>query len=415
MTTALPQSLRDTRDVDPYPLYERLRERGPVVHDQGMAAWLVLDYAGCAFVERREDLFEEPTGSLPGAAHITGRRDLRALVGVEHDTLHRALSHRWRPGPIRPYSGEVVRPILAERLAVLAEGDRFEIFADVASIVPIRVIARVLGLPDEDDATLRRTKGWLEAVLAWRHSYGADLEIREAAIEATGRLAPVLLDVIRERRDRRRDDMISWLWAAGAQVATDWDEDDVLANATFLFEAGSETTSLLICSVMKRLLDEPMRRRAAVLADDEVLRWYVEEVLRHSTVVHWRARRATRDVRLGGVTIRADDMVHPVNAAANRDPGYWERPGEFDPGRPRIASHLGFNVGPRHCAGAHLSRLQTVEAVTALFRTFPDLHPDPDAPPPILAGYVTRAWRPLHVRHTPRSVASVRAELLEHE
>lgn len=349
-----------------------MRQHGPIVRDEGMAAW---------------------------------------LVGTEHDTLHRALSHKWRPQPIAPYAAEVIRPVLAERLAGLAEADRLELFADVASIVPIRSIARILGLPDEDDVTLRRTKGWLEAVLAWRHTYGADDAVREAAIEATRQLAPQLLDVIRERRDRPTRDMISWLWTAGTQVAADWSEDDVLANATFLFEAGSETTSLIICSVMKRLLDESVPRRWAILGDAEAFRWYMEEVLRHSTVVHWRARRATRDVELGGFTIRAGDMVHPVNAAANRDPDHWERPDEFDPGRPRLASHLGFNVGPRHCAGAHLSRLQAVEVVTALFRAFPDLHLDPDAPPPIFAGYVTRAWRPLHLRHAPRPGGSVGSDV----
>ena len=405
-------SLRDTRDVDPYPLYEALRPFGPVVRDEGMAAWLVLDHAGCALVERQEDLFEEPTGSLPGAARITGRRDLRALVGLEHDTLHRALSHEWRPGPIAPYAAEVIRPILGERLAGLAGAERLELFSDVASIVPIRIIARILGLPDEDDVTLRRTKGWLEAVLAWRHTYGADDAVREAAIEATRQLAPRLLGVIRERRQRPTGDMISWLWTAGTAVTADWNEDDVLANATFLFEAGSETTSLLICSVMKRLLDESEPRRRAILGDAEALRWFIEEVLRHSTVVHWRARRATRDMQLGGATIRAGDMVLPVNAAANRDPDHWDRPDEFDPGRPRLASHLAFNVGPRHCAGAHLSRLQAVEVVTALFRAFPDLRIDRDAPPPIFAGYVTRAWRPQFLRHARRSGRAVRSDVL---
>ncbi|CAN5669854.1 cytochrome P450 [soil metagenome] len=395
---ALP-SLRDMRDVDPYPLYEELRGRGSVVWDGGMDAWLVLDHPGCALVERREDLFEEPTAGMPGAAAITGRRDLRALVGEQHDTLHRALSHSWRPGPIAHYAEAIIRPVLAQRLASLAGSDRLELFEDVASRVPIRVIARVLGLPEEDEATLRRTKGWLEAVLAWRHSYGRDAALREAAEEATRQLTPLLMGVIRERRAHPTDDMLSWLWAAGEQVFPDWGENDVLANATFLFEAGSETTSLLICSVTKRLLDEPLDRRVAVLADDESLRWYIEEVLRHSTVVHWRARRATRDVELGGETIRAGDMVHPVNAAANRDPAHWERADEFDPGRPRLASHLAFNVGSRHCAGAHLSRLQAVETLRALFATFADVVLDDDAPAPIFAGYVTRAWRPLHLRH----------------
>ena len=53
-----------------------------MIVEMGMAAWLVLDHEGCTFVERREDLFAEPTSSLPGADEISGRRDLRALVGV---------------------------------------------------------------------------------------------------------------------------------------------------------------------------------------------------------------------------------------------------------------------------------------------------------------------------------------------
>jgi cytochrome P450 len=411
---ALP-SLLDVRDRDPYPLYEDLRRRGSVVRDEGMGAWLVLDHAGCTFVERREDLFEEPTSGLPGAAAISGRRDLRALVGEEHDGLYRAISHAWRPVPIGPYTTSVFRPVLADRLETLARAGRMELFGDVATRVPIRNIASILGLPADDEEALRRAKGWLEAVLAWRHSYGRDPVLREAAEEATRQLSPILLETIVERGERPTGDMISWLWDSGRAIFDDWSAEDVLANTTFLFEAGSETTSMLICTTTRRLLWETPERRATILADRDALRWFMEEVLRHSTVVHWRARRATRDVGLGGVTIRAGDMVHPVNGAANRDPAYWERPDEFDPARPKLASHLAFNVGPRHCAGAHLARLQAAEAVTGLWRAFPDLALDPDAPPPIFAGYVTRTYRPLHLTYAPRMASKVRSDVLGQE
>lgn len=406
-------SLRDTRDIDPYPVYAELRVQGDVLWDAGMGAWLVLDHEGCAFVERREDLFEEPTSSLPGALQITGRRDLRALVGAPHDTLHRSLSHEWRPKPIAPYGADIVRPVVADRLAALASADRLEVFEDVSSIVPIRVIARILGLPDEDDATLRQAKGWLEAVLAWRHTYGADVEVRDAATQATHNISPMLLDVIRARRDQPGHDLISWLWAAGRDVAEDWGEEDVLANATFLFEAGSETTSLLICTVLQLLLEESPAERAAILADPAALHRYIEEVLRHTTVVHWRARRATQDVELGNVTIRAGDMVHPVNAAANRDPIHWEQADTFDPSRARLSAHLAFNIGPRHCAGAHLARLEATEIVAALFRAFPDLAHDDIGVRPKFTGYVSRAWRPLHLRHASTSAEAVRAAVLD--
>lgn len=408
-----PVSLRELRDVDPYPAYERMRAAGNVLWDAGMTAWLVLDHEGCAWVERNEDLFEEPTGTLPGATEIVGRRDLRSLVGPQHEILHRALSHGWRPAPVAPYGPELVRPLLADRLAALAPQPTLELFRDVAWIVPISVIAGVLGLEDRDVETLGEAKAWLEAVLAWRHTYGEDPEILVAALAATRALEPALLDVVRARKDDPRDDTISALWTVGRQVAPDWGEQDVIDNAKFVFEGGSETTGLFLCNAVHRLLELDPAARAAVVADRAGLAAFLEEVLRHTTVVHLRARRATRDVTLDGVQIRAGERVLAINAAANRDPGRWPDPSRFDPARPRLASHLAFNVGPRHCAGAHLARLEVSEAIQALFAAFPDLDGDPTAPAAEYLGFVSRAWRPLHLRHAIRTsteaLAAVRA------
>jgi cytochrome P450 len=393
-----PVSLRDLRDVDPYPAYEQIRAVGSVVWDAGMSAWLVLSHDGCTFVERREDLFAEPTGTLPGATEIVGRRDIRSLVGEEHDAIHRPLSHAWRPDPIAGYTADAVRSLVAERLTGLAGRERIELYADFARLLPIAVVARVLGLPDADATTLDQAKGWLEAVLAWRHSYGEDPDSRAAAIAATKALEPALLETVRARRDRPEADAISLLWETGRASFPDWGERDVLDNARFLFEGGSETTAFLICNAVHVLLGHEPDQRAAWLEDSEQWRLFLEEVLRHTTVVHLRARRATTDVVLEGVPIAAGERVIAINAAANRDPARWERPAAFDPARPRLFGHLAFNVGPRHCAGAHLARLEASEAIRALFAAFPNLERDPAGPAPSCMGFVSRAWRPLHLR-----------------
>jgi cytochrome P450 len=396
-----PVSLRELRDVDPYPGYELIRAAGPVTWDEGMRAWLVVGHDDCTFVMRREDLFAEPTGSLPDAPRIVGRRDIRSLVERQHERLHRAVSHAWRPAPIAHLALEAVRPLVADRVSRVADTSRFELYEGFARLLPIAVISRVLGLPDADAATLHQARTWMEAVLAWRHSYGEDPEARAAAIEATRQLEPLLVDTVRDRRDRPRDDAISLIWQVGRGIFPDWSERDVIDNAKFMYEGGSETTAFLICTAIHHLLRMPASARAATLADAAAFGAFQDEVLRHSTVVHLRARTATQDVVLAGVAIAAGERVIAINAAANRDPARWERPTELDPTRPRLYGHLAFSVGPRHCAGSHLARMEASEAIRGLFRAFPDLDRASDQPATQPVGFVSRAWRPISLVHPP--------------
>jgi cytochrome P450 len=404
--------LDDLRDIDPYPGYERMRAAGPVVWDPAMAAWLVLSHDGCAFVERNEDLFAEPTGSLPGAAQIVGRRDIRSLVGGPHEALHRSLAHAWQPDPIAPLAVAAVRPIVAERFASLAAGTHLEVFGDVARLLPIAVVGRILGLPDGDRETLDRAKGWMDAVLAWRHSFGTDPDLRASAERATRSLEPALLETVRERRERPRDDAISLLWAAGRHVASDWGERDVLDNAKFIFEAGSETTASLITAAVHRLLQRPAAERERIATDPSAFAPFLEEVLRHSTVIHLRARTATAAVPLGGVVIEAGARVIAVNAAANRDPARWEEPDRFDPDRQRLWGHLAFNVGPRHCVGAHLARMEAAEVIGGMWRALPGLEHRGGALAAVPMGFVSRTWRPVELAHRETDPAEARTRVL---
>ncbi len=396
-----PVSLRDLKDVDPYPAYEAIRAAGPVTWDEGMRAWLVVTHAGCTFVLRNEDLFAEPTGGLPDAERIVGRRDIRSLLGDDHATLHRAVSHAWRPEPIAPLADGAVRPLLGERIAAVAGRPTLELYEELARLLPIAVISRVLGLPDAGQEELDRAKTWMEAVLAWRHSYGEDPDARAAAVVATRQLEPILRETVRARRDAPAEDFIGLLWSVGRTIVPDWDEQDVIDNAKFMFEGGSETTAFLLTTAVHRLLEQPELVRARILADPERLDLFIEEVLRHSTVTHMRARRATREVEVEGVRIPAGDRVLAVNGAANRDPVRWERPGEIDPDRPRLRGHLAFAVGPRHCAGAHIARMEVREGIAGLFRAFPDLARAPGSPEPAPIGFVSRSWRPLLLAHAP--------------
>jgi cytochrome P450 len=390
-------SIKDLADIDPWGFYEDRRAEGSVTWDERAGAWLVVGYEDCAFVERHEDLFAEMTASLPGADRLTHPREFRLLTGEPHRILHKQLSELWKPAAIEGIRGPLVQRIILRTIDAFREAGHAELWRDFAAIVPIAVVAELIGLPSDDAAQLRTCKEWTEVVLRWRHTYGEDAEIIEAAASASSRLDPLILPVIEERRTRRTGDLTSVLWDAGEALFPDWSAVDVLANLKPLFEAGSDTSANLICSSMYAVLTDPAVREAVADGGEPLVR-LVEETLRMRTVVHWRARVATQDVVLGGVTIKAGDRVHPVNGAANRDPDRYAAPDTFDLTRKGYYSHLAFNVGPRQCAGAPIARMEAYEAVRLLLRELPGMHLDSAQPEPRYTGYVVRSFRPLHVR-----------------
>ena len=90
-----------------------------------------------------------------------------------------------------------------------------------------------------------------------------------------------------------------------------------------------------------------------------------------------------------------------------------DRPAELDPDRPRLWGHLAFNVGPRHCAGAHLARMEATEAMLGMWRAFPDLARAPGAAPAGSVGFVSRVWRPIELVHAPIATEDARARILD--
>jgi cytochrome P450 len=116
-----------------------------------------------------------------------------------------------------------------------------------------------------------------------------------------------------------------------------------------------------------------------------------------------RVRQALEDVELGGELIRKGDRVHPINAAANRDPSRYPEPDSFRLDRKGWASHLTFNVGPRQCVGAALARLEITETMNVMLDRWPGFHLDPAKPSPAFAGFVSRSYVPLYLAWTQES------------
>lgn len=413
-------SLHDAIDQDPYPLYEQLREGGPVQWDSAMQAWLVTSYEACAFVGRREDLFSLPWTTLPAGTEVWGERGLFMLSGPVQRAMHKQLLAYFQAHAVTTeYRSSFIRP-LADRLidGFIGTG-KAELGSQFADGLPIRVIAALLGMPWQDDALVTRFKGQIDDVGRWAEllhhgtvteedlskpwgepSNGVTItwgDVMQSGRDASRVLGELLLPHIRERGARSADDLISALWEIGRAQFPDWGEEDVLGFCRLLCVAGSRTTSTLLCNALYLLLTRP--DLLAQVQSDRA-RWlppFIEETLRLFPSLHVRVRYAATDTELEGAQIEAGATVHPLSAAANRDPSRYSCPADIDLERPKIMNHQAFNVGPRHCAGAPLARAEAFEALDVLLERLPGLRLDPAAEAPRFLGFNNRPFRPLHV------------------
>jgi cytochrome P450 len=397
---------------DPHAFYDHVRASGPAVWDPGMRSWLIADYGGVTRVSRREDLFAKPWGDAEGGREFWGERGIFMLTGDTHWRFHKHLSARVRElVEDRRYVEERLLPLIHRLIDSFAGEGRVEFTSAFADRLPLLVIMELMGLPER---LFDRCRAYNEGMAAWILSVqsgvnrpgdaGAGSASIEAAIararEAVGALAEMLLPLIRDRRDRPGEDLVSEIWAAGRAMAEDWDEADVLGNCNFMFGAGNRTTARALANVMYVLMTHPPLY-AGALADEATIDPLVEEVLRLYPSVQMSVRIATEDIDLDGVLVRKGDSVHAVRGAANRDPARFACPEVLDLERPALRSHLAFGVGQRTCVGAPLARLELREATAALLRRLPNLRLDPDAPGPAYTGLSARAFRPLHVLFDP--------------
>ena len=141
------ETLLELRDRDPYAYYERLRERSPVVWDEGMQAWLVVGHPECVVVERREDWFAPGMGTLRGAAEITGARSILTMRGKPHDALHKQLSKWLTPARCQHFADDVIRPVGHRIVEHVAPRGHCELHHDVAELIPLGVVGELLGMP----------------------------------------------------------------------------------------------------------------------------------------------------------------------------------------------------------------------------------------------------------------------------
>jgi len=390
-------SYLDYVDRDPYTYYTERLQAGPIHWDEGMRAWLVFGYEEARFVATRQEYFGHPYGDFRGAKEVQGgTRGILMLQGQEHDRMHNFLLSHFTPSVVRTYRERLIAPIVSRRLDGIAGQQRADLAEELAAKVPSDVIAALLGLDWDDEELLRNCRDWNHSLFRWSETFGEDDAALAESLDAAERLNAVLLPVIRARRAAPRDDLISILWEKGPQILSPWTEEEVLAQCRVLFFAGADTTQHFLRNAIYVLMTQP-HWQSDLRGDQVKISEFVDEILRYYSPVHFRVRVALTDVEVGGQLVKAGDRLHPMNAAANRDPRHYPDPNVINPDRKPLRDHLAFHVGPRFCVGAALASGEGLEAISLLLDRIESFVPDEDAPGPEFIGHMPRSHRPLSV------------------
>ncbi|MCY1074258.1 cytochrome P450 [Archangium lansingense] len=354
--------------ANPYPAYRAFQGPNPVRYlrlpagpltgrTEPLYAWALLRHADVLAAIRDPATFSSQT---PTVFKTMPKFALLHDDPPHHTHLRRLVSKAFSPQRIASLSEWIGR--LANELLDTAGKGSVELMSAYAVPLPMRVIAGMLGVPDEDYPSF---KLWSEAVIGYA---GMSAEERGRKMQE---MMGYLARIIAARRAQPAEDLISALVQAEVEGAA-LSDTEIRSFAAVLLVAGNETTTNLIGNMMALLADRPeLWRRAR--EDRSLVDPIIEEVLRYESPVQRFPRVTAKPVKIGDVEIGAGEIVDIVYGAANRDPAVFEDPDSFRPERPTNSQHLGFGLGTHFCLGAPLARLEARITLNAFLERIPEL------------------------------------------
>src|SRR5678816_4025859 len=364
----------------PYEVLDSLRQRAPVLHDDQFNRWYLTRFDDVRLILRDKDMSADPRKANP-ASYVAR---IAALSGTNVGSSAPSMlfmddpDHRRVRGlvnkaftlkaveALRPRVREIATGLLAQ-----IKDDEFDLMSSFAGVLPVIVIAEMLGIDPADRDSFRR---WSDVSVAAFFNPFRTPQQSEAAAQAQLELDSYFRRMIELRRATPSDDLISDMVHA-EEAGDHMTDQEIVTQCNLLLIAGNVTTTDLIGNGVKALLDHP-DQLAKLRARPELINQAVEEMLRYDSPVTNSGRNVQRELSLRGCPMSLGDSVTVSLAAANHDPEANPDPQRFDIERANI-QHQSFGGGKHTCLGAPLARVEAQEGIVALLKRFSSLLPSP--------------------------------------
>lgn len=362
---------RETQFVqDPYGFYDAIRAETPVFKWEQYGHWCCATYADVnallrdrrfgrqiLHVATREELGWAETPEHLKPFYAFEQHSLLELEPPVHTRLRALVSRAFLSRQVERLRPEIAN--LCNRLLDQLEGkSEAELLNAYAIPIPVAVICDLLGAPIDMG----------NQFLAWSHDMVAmyqarrDRTIEDRAVTATLAFSDYMRSLIKDRRGKGGDDLLSELIRAESEDGK-LSEDELVTTAILLLNAGHEATVHALGNGIKTLIEQDARHGIGA--------GHVEEIMRFDAPLHMFTRYALENLEWNGLKLRKGEVIGLLLGAANRDPARFPEPGRFLPSRANASTNVSFGAGIHFCIGAPLARLEMEVALPILFERFP--------------------------------------------
>ena len=360
--------------ADPYEQLKELRAFGKPIWHEGMQIFLAARHSDANDVFRNKSLGRIFTDKQPNFEwetfnwlHSDSILDSEPPKHTRLRSLVAKAFNRSKIEGMRPAVERITQQLLDAIDEKVKSGETFDLIADYAEPLPVKIIADLLGFPESEEHLLRPWSQSIVKMYEVNPSEQYQMEAKKAATE----FAEYVRSLAEQRKTNPGQDLITDL-AMVEENGEKLNSHELVATCVLLLNAGHEASVNAFGNGMVAAFERPdqadlLRKNSRAITDTAL-----EEFMRFDAPLHLFERTATVDTELGGVKIEKGQKIAALIGSANRDSAVFERADEMDLTRDPNP-HIGFGAGIHFCLGAPLARLEMGVSLPALWEKYPNM------------------------------------------